>query len=175
MSTIEFNQLLIHNTDMLKPQAFSFTRDTEEAKDLLNETIYRALANKDKYNEGTNIQAWLYTIMRNTFINKYRRKVRERKIFQSNNREVPQEYNQAITSNLSESRLVMKELQAAIHELPDIFRVPFVLHVEGYQYQEIADHLGIALGTIKSRIHFARKLLKEKLAGQPSSLMKALV
>lgn len=165
MSTIEFNQLLIRHSDMLKPQAFTFTRDPEDAKDLLHETLYRALTNKEKYHEGTNIQAWLYTIMRNTFINAYRRKSRERKIFQSNARELPLEYGIAVSGNGAEGRMEAKEILAAIHDLPDIFRVPFSLYFEGYQYQEIADQLDIALGTIKSRIHFARKLLKEKIKG----------
>ena len=71
MATIDFNQMLVNNADFLKPFAFTLTRDNEEAKDLLQETMYRAMANKDKYNVGTNIKAWLYTIMRNIFINNY--------------------------------------------------------------------------------------------------------
>lgn len=77
MSTLEFNQMLLNNTEFLKPFAITLTRDTEAAKDLVQETMYRALANKDKYNVGTNIKAWLYTIMRNIFINNYRRKAKQ--------------------------------------------------------------------------------------------------
>ena len=73
MSTVEFNQMLVNNTEYLKPFAMTLTRDIEKAKDLLQETIYRALVNKEKYTAGTNITAWLYTIMRNIFINHYRR------------------------------------------------------------------------------------------------------
>ncbi|HQR02399.1 MAG TPA: sigma factor, partial [Ferruginibacter sp.] len=72
MSTIEFNQALVSNSDYLRPFAMTLTRDAESAKDLVQETLFRALANKEKYLDGTNIKAWLYTIMRNIFINNYR-------------------------------------------------------------------------------------------------------
>jgi len=163
MSTIEFNQLLIGNSDKLRPYAITLTRDGEEAKDLLHETIYRALANREKYSEGTNIQAWLSTIMRNIFINSYRRKVREKKIFDRGHGDYQRFYYEPSTSNLAESRMGQKEIQAAIESLPEIFRIPFRLYFEGYQYQEIADMMDTALGTIKSRIHLARKFLKERI------------
>ncbi len=162
MSTIEFNQLLVSQSDRLKPYAINFTKDGEDAKDLLQETIYRALTYRDKFNEGTNIQAWLFTIMRNTFINRYRRRTREKKIFQPDPGGFL-EYRSAATANLAESRLGSQEIQAALHQLPESCQIPFRLYFEGYQYQEIADIMDIALGTIKSRIHLARKLLKEKV------------
>src|SRR3978361_713434 len=84
MSSIEFNQLLVNNAEFLKPFAITLTRDNEAAQDLYQEIIYRALANKDKYNVGTNIKAWLYTIMRNIFINNYRRKSKQTTIFKKN-------------------------------------------------------------------------------------------
>ena len=74
MSATEFNQMLISQADFLKPFAINLTRDSEAAQDLFQETLYKALANHDKYNAGTNIKAWLFTIMRNIFINDYRRK-----------------------------------------------------------------------------------------------------
>src|SRR5271170_4701062 len=83
MSNLEFNQLLVNNAEFLKPFAVTLTRDTEDAKDLFQETIFRALANSDKYNVGTNVKAWLYTIMRNIFINNYRRKAKQNTIFDS--------------------------------------------------------------------------------------------
>ncbi len=83
MASLEFNQLLVNNAEFLKPFAITLTRDSEAAKDLFQETLYRALANKDKYNVGTNIKAWLYTIMRNIFINNYRRKAKQNTIFDS--------------------------------------------------------------------------------------------
>src|SRR3984885_14714236 len=163
MPSLEFNQLLVNNAEFLKPFAITLTRDSEAAKDLFQETLYRALANKDKYNVGTNIKAWLYTIMRNIFINNYRRKVKQNTIFDSTPNEFLLNYNQVTTANTAEINLKMKDIQAAIHKLPEIFRNPFMLYFEGYKYHEIADMLHEPLGTIKSRIHFARKLLKEQL------------
>src|SRR6185369_2725031 len=81
MSTVEFNQILLRNADFLRPFAITLTRDQETAKDLMQETLFRALANKEKYNVGTNIKAWLYTIMRNIFINNYRRRAKQKTIF----------------------------------------------------------------------------------------------
>lgn len=163
MSTGEFNQLLLKNTEFLKPFAITLTRDNETAKDLLQETMYRALANQDKYNVGTNIKAWLYTIMRNIFINNYRKKSRQNTVFDNTPNEFLIDYNQVTIANPAESNLKLKEIGKAIHGLPEIFRNPFLLYYDGYKYHEIAEMLEEPLGTIKSRIHFARKLLKTQL------------
>jgi len=163
MSTLEFNQMLLNNTEFLKPFAITLTRDTEAAKDLVQETMYRALANKDKYNVGTNIKAWLYTIMRNIFINNYRRKAKQYTIFDSTPNEFLLNLNQGAVTNDAVAKINLKEVQEAIHHLPEIFRNPFLLYFDGFKYHEIADMLGEPLGTIKSRIHFARKLLKNQL------------
>lgn len=163
MSTIEFNQMLVNNAEFLKPFAVTLTRDQEAAKDLFQETLFRALANKDKYNVGTNIKAWLYTIMRNIFINNYRRKAKQNTIFDSTPNEFLLNQNQAVITNAAESTLRLKDIQAAIHNLPEIFRNPFLLYFDGFKYHEIADMLNEPLGTIKSRIHFARKLLKNQI------------
>ena len=163
MSTLEFNQMLLNNTEFLKPFAITLTRDSEAAKDLVQETMYRALANKDKYNVGTNIKAWLYTIMRNIFINNYRRKAKQSTIFDSTPNEFLLNLNQGAVTNDAVAKINLKEVQEAIHNLPEIFRNPFLLYFDGFKYHEIADMLGEPLGTIKSRIHFARKLLKNQL------------
>ncbi|HZG22939.1 MAG TPA: RNA polymerase sigma factor, partial [Chitinophagaceae bacterium] len=125
--------------------------------------LYRALANKDKYNVGTNIKAWLYTIMRNIFINNYRRKAKQNTIFDNTPNDYLLNYNQAVATNEAESNLKLKDLNSAIHDLPEIFRNPFLLYFDGYKYHEIAGMLKEPLGTIKSRIHFARKLLKTQI------------
>lgn len=160
MSTIEFNQVLIHNSDYLKPFAMTLTRDSESAKDLVQETLYRALANKEKYLDGTNIKAWLYTIMRNIFINNYRRSAKQNTIFDNTPNDFLLDHNQFSTVNAAETNLSVKNIYEAIHQLPEIFKTPFQLYFEGYKYHEIALVLKEPLGTIKSRIHFARKLLK---------------
>lgn len=164
MSTQDFNQMLLQNTEFLKPFAVTLTKDHESAKDLLQETMYRALANHDKYSVGTNIKAWLYTIMRNIFINNYRRKAKQNTIFDNSSNDFLLDYNQSTIDSGAESSLRMKDVQQAIHGLPEIFRQPFLLYFEGYKYHEIAHALGEPLGTIKSRIHFARRLLKEQIS-----------
>ncbi len=163
MSSIEFNQIVINNAEYLKPFAVTLTRDNETAKDLLQETMFRALANKDKYNVGTNIKAWLYTIMRNIFINDYRRKAKQNTILDNSINDFLLNSNQLSIANAAETNLKVKEIYKAVHQLPDIFRNPFQLYFDGYKYNEIATILKEPLGTIKSRIHFARKLLKEQL------------
>lgn len=163
MSTIEFNQMLIANAEFLRPFAITLTRDNETAKDLFQETLFRALANKEKYNVGTNIKAWLYTIMRNVFINNYRKKTRQNTILDSTPNEYLLDYNQTSVSNGAEATIQMKEIQMSIHQLPEIFKNPFLLYFNGFKYHEIAGMLKEPLGTIKSRIHFARKLLKAQI------------
>ncbi len=163
MSIPEFNQLLVANSDFLKPFAFTLTRDNESAKDLMQETLYRALANREKYNAGTNLKAWMYTIMRNIFINNYRRRSKQHTIFDNTPNEFLLDHNQTAVRNSAEVTLELKDIQSAIHDLPNIFKNPFIMYYEGFRYNEIAEILKEPLGTIKSRIHFARKLLKESI------------
>ncbi len=163
MASLEFNDLLVNNAEFLKPFAINLTKDTETAKDLFQETLYKALANQEKYNVGTNIKAWLYTIMRNIFINDYRRKAKQQTIFDSTPNDYLLNYKQAAITNTAETDLSLKEIYQAIYQLPEIFKTPFLLYFEGYKYHEIAASINEPLGTIKSRIHFARKLLKEQI------------
>ena len=163
MTTIEFNNMMVNNTEFLKPFAITLTRDNEQAKDLFQETLYRALANKEKYNSGTNIKAWLYTIMRNIFINNYRRKAKQNTIFDSSPNEFLLNQHQGAVTNEAIAGINIKEVQEAIYGLPNIFKNPFLLYFDGFKYHEIADMLNEPLGTIKSRIHFARKLLKAQI------------
>jgi RNA polymerase sigma factor (sigma-70 family) len=164
MADREFNSLLLDNAEFLKPFAINLTRDNEAANDLYQETLYKALANQEKYNTGTNIKAWLFTIMRNIFINNYRRKAKQKTIFDSTPNDYLLNLKQATVPNSAENNIRVKEIQTAIQQLPEIFRTPFLLYFDGYKYNEIADVLHEPLGTIKSRIHFARKLLKEQIS-----------
>ncbi len=164
MPSLEFNQMLLKNADFLKPFAINLTRDMEAANDLYQETLYKALANKEKYNVGTNIKAWLFTIMRNIFINDYRRKVKQKTILDSTPNEYLINLKKATVGNPAESDMRLKEIKKAIQQLPEIFKTPFLLYFDGYKYNEIAKVLNEPLGTIKSRIHFARRLLKEQIS-----------
>ena len=163
-SVFKFDEMLVSNADFLKPVAAKLTRDSDQARDLFQETMFRALANKEKFRVGTNIKAWLYTIMRNIFINGYRHKARHHVLLDGTRDEFILNHNANVVLNDSISQTSIKEIRLAIGKLNDIFRQPFILYSEGYKYHEIAFVLNEPLGTIKSRIHFARKFLKDTLA-----------
>ena len=159
MGIQEFNSLVLSNVDGLKPFAITLTRDHEAAKDLCQETLYKAFAHRDKYEAGTNIKAWLSTIMRNIFINDYRRAGRKKIVV-----DTIQHFNaNPAFAPSSERNIIMKEINNAIYNLPGIFKTACLLYLQGYKYHEIALALNEPLGTIKSRIHFARKLLKKQI------------
>ncbi|HVG16332.1 MAG TPA: RNA polymerase sigma factor, partial [Chitinophagaceae bacterium] len=117
----------------------------------------KALVYREKYQTGTNIKAWLYTIMRNIFINDYRRNGRKKIVMDTVRYFEPQYVS---SSDIS---FRLKEINAAIYNLPAIFKNACLLYFQGYKYQEIAEALNEPLGTIKSRIHFARKILQKQI------------
>lgn len=163
MTILEFNYRLSDLTSMLQTFAYNLTKNSEEAKDLYQETAYRALANRDKFRPGTNFKAWMFTIMKNIFINNYRRKVKANTIIDTTDNQFYLNSGSHAVGNSAESEITLKELNELVAALDDNTRIPFLMHFEGYKYQEIADHLGLPLGTVKSRIFFARKELKEKI------------
>lgn len=153
--------MLVSHTQYLHPFAVSLTQDRESAKDLCQETIYRALVNIEKYQVGTNLKSWLYTIMRNIFINDYRKK--KRQPIASGDESLLLHKIDLVTSDSTYEKLAKKEIEQVIYLLPPIFRTSFLLYVEGYKYSEISEMLNEPLGTIKSRIHFARKTLQKQI------------
>jgi RNA polymerase sigma factor (sigma-70 family) len=157
MSITEFNFMVLSHSESLQPFAISLTRDHEEAKDLCQETLYKAFAYRNKYEQGTNIKAWLYTIMRNIFINDYRRNARKKIVLDA------VKYSQAPYATSAEINVRLREIDTAIHELPAIFKTSCLLYLQGYKYHEIALALNEPLGTIKSRIHFSKKLLQKQI------------
>ena len=166
MSTIEFNQRLDALSTLLHSFAYNLTKNTEDAKDLYQETAFRVITNKDKFRPGTNFKAWCFTIMKNIFINNYRRKSKANTIIDSTDNMYFINSGDAIISNDANSNILMDELKAMIVSLEDAIRVPFEMHYEGFKYQEIADELELPLGTVKSRIFFARRALKEMISKQ---------
>lgn len=163
MTTTDFNNAISNQSDFLKPYAHSLTQDIEDAKDLFQETIMRALLNRDKYQVGTNLKAWLYTIMRNIFINNYRKSKRFGKVAGSVPEDLVMYHVNQSASNAGVSNMRMQEVKTQVEKLPAAFRQSFELHYMGYKYQDIAEILGEPLGTVKSRIHFARKILVSKI------------
>src|SRR5258707_15846119 len=111
MATKDFNNMLLNNADFLRPFAVNLTKDSEAANDLYQETLYKALSNQEKYNAGTNIKAWLFTIMRNIFINDYRRKAKQKTIFDSTPNDYLINLKQVSVSNAAESDMRVKEIK----------------------------------------------------------------
>ena len=164
MNPTAFDQEFQRYSVMLQSFAYSLTQNIENSKDLFQETAYRAFKNIDKFQEDTNFKAWLMTIMKNVFINDYRRKAKQRTILDSTDNQYYLNSGEHSVGNLGGSNILIKELNGMIKELEDPIRVPFVMHHEGYKYQEIADEFELPLGTIKSRIFIARKELKSKIS-----------
>ncbi len=163
MTTTDFNNAIATQSDFLKPYAHSLTQDMEDAKDLFQETIMRALTNREKYQVGTNLKAWLYTIMRNIFINNYRKNKRFTKVSGNIPEDVMMHHVNRSAHNAGVSNVRMGEIKEQVNKLPEAFRQSFELHYMGYKYQDIAEVLNEPLGTVKSRIHFARKILVSKI------------
>ena len=163
MPTIEFQDDLNRLSAVLNTFAFNLTKNSEDAKDLFQETALRAIKNKDKFRPGTNLKAWLFTIMKNIFINNYRKKAKSKVVNDSTENLFYLNSTAADIENKADSNIMMKELLSMIDGLEATLRAPFLMHYEGFKYQEIADELGLPLGTVKSRIFFARKSLKEQI------------
>ncbi len=140
--------------------AYKLTKNNDDAKDLYQETAFRAIVNQEKFREGTNLKAWLFTIMRNIFINAYRKKLKNNTIFDATDNLYYLNAGSKTVGNAAESAMIMEELLQVVETLEDAIRVPFVMHYYGYKYQEIAEQLDLPLGTVKSRIFFARRELK---------------
>lgn len=163
MTSMEFNTKLGGLTTLLHSFAYNLTKNMEDAKDLYQETAYRALFNRDKFQPDTNFKAWMFTIMKNIFINNYRKKVKANTILDTTDNQYYLNSGSHSTTNAAEGGIMLKELNGMVESLDDSVRIPFVMHFEGFKYQEIADELRLPLGTVKSRIFFARKELKEKI------------
>ncbi len=174
MSQVEFFNQFDKLSTLLNSFAYNLTKNSEDAKDLYQETAFRAMTNRDKFRPGTNLKAWLFTIMKNIFINNYRKKVKANTIMDNTDNLYYLNSGKNSTENAADSNILIRELTHMIDDLDDSTRVPFLMHYQGYKYQEIADHLGLPLGTVKSRIFFARKDLKSQIARQYGKLRETM-
>ncbi len=170
MSTIEFDRQFNNMSTLLHAFAYNLTKNVEDAKDLFQETAFRAMTNRDKFRAGTNLKAWLFTIMKNIFINNYRKKVKANTIMDSTDNLFYINSGKSLIANGAESNIMMKEINGMVEELEDNVKIPFLMHYQGFKYQEIADHLDLPLGTVKSRIFFARKELKDLISKRYDNL-----
>jgi len=163
MTALEFSYTLDKMSKALKPFAMKLTRDMEDANDLMQETVLKAFTNREKFAEGTNLKAWLYTIMKNTFITNYQRMVRKGTFVDTTDNLHYINSSGTVIENNAYTGFALKDINLAIEELDDVHKSPFMMHYRGFKYHEIADKLGIPIGTVKNRIHIARKILKDRL------------
>lgn len=165
MTTQEFSQLVIKSLRSLRPFAVRMTKDSETAQDLMQETAIKALLNKQRFTEGTNIKAWLYTIMRNTFNTAYQKEQKRNSFVDTTENSFYIDSSFANTSrNSAQSDLVLQDINKAMNRLEELYRTPFDMFVRGFKYQEIAEQLRIPIGTVKNRIFVARQKLQETLS-----------
>lgn len=163
MSKSEFGSVILSHQSFLHQLAMKLTKSMEDSNDLIQETYFKALKNKDKFQEGTNIKGWLYTIMKNTFINAYRKK-------KNQNTFVDETENKFFLNSRESDKAVKTDalvdheyLMEQIHSIEKTYVETFMMYYNGYKYEEIAEIMGIPLGTVKSRIFLARRKMMDKL------------
>lgn len=143
--------------------ACQLTGDRQKASDLLQDTTLKVLDNEEKYSENVNFKGWVLTIMRNIFINNYRKSSRRNTVIDTSKDLLQLNLPQDSGFSSPEGSIAMEEIVKTLHAIPPEFKVPFTMYVKGYRYNEIAEYLHLPLGTVKSRIFFARKRLKAAL------------
>ena len=162
MTQLQFNTVLLGQQDKLLYYAISLTSDTEKAHDLLQETFLKALIYKDKFTQNTNFKAWIFTIMKNTFINEYRRNIKIKNTFNLANNDFYQ-FQKNMSNPSPDSIYSSKEITQCINALNAEYKIPFILFLAGFKYMEISKELNLPLGTVKSRIFFTRQKLEKSL------------
>jgi RNA polymerase sigma factor (sigma-70 family) len=163
MTALEFSYAINDMTRSMKPFALRLTKDMEQANDLIQETVLKAFSNREKFSEGTNLKAWLFTIMKNTFITNYQRMVRRKTFIDTTENLHYINSTDNIAQNTAYTNFALRDIEKQIHKLDDVYKTPFMMHFRGFKYHEIAEKLDVPIGTVKNRIHIARKELKSAL------------
>ena len=162
MGTSKFQSNLMNLQSNMLNFAYMLTSNRDDAYDLLQDTTLKVLDNESKYAENTNFKGWVFTIMRNIFINNYRRTARAATMIDTTDNLYHLNLSQDSGLESPEDSYGASEIGAAIESFSDEYRIPFSMHVAGYKYNEIAEKMNLPLGTVKSRIFFARKKLQER-------------
>lgn len=165
MTALEFSHTIARLRPALRTFTYRFTSDREESQDLVQDTILKALIYRNKFREDTNLKGWLFTIMRNTYINNYRKAQRERTSHDDTKELYFLNVEDEHTFNRPEGSVEFKEVWRNMNSIKDELLVPFKMHTTGYKYHEIAEHLKLPIGTVKNRIFHARKEIQKKLVG----------
>lgn len=164
MSSTELTHELSSLSGPLYAFAYKLTMNNEDAKDLFQETAFRAVRNMQQFTPGTNLKGWLRTIMKNTFINQYRKSAKHHTIIDLTDNLSYIHKSIGSIRNDGESNMMMSELSRMVDSLDESLRIPFKMYYLGHKYQDIADMLDLPLGTLKSRLFIARRILKKKVA-----------
>lgn len=164
MGSSSFQTNLLKLQDNLLNFAYMLTSNREDAYDLLQDTTLKALDNETKYVKNTNFKGWVFTIMRNIFINNYRRVARAVTVVDQTENLYHLNLSQDSGFDTPEGAFGAMEITSYINQLPDEYRIPFSMHVAGYRYTDVAEEMGLPIGTVKSRIFFARKKLQQRFA-----------
>ena len=147
----------------LRMHALNFTKDIEDANDLVQDTMLKAIRFYQNFQEGTNFKGWLFVIMKNTFINNYRKSAKAKTLITQDDEISSANLMYSSEKNASVGKMIVDDIQKALNQLPEVYSQPFIKYFEGFKYHEIADELQIPLGTVKTRIHVAREMLKKYL------------
>ncbi|MDR1161942.1 MAG: RNA polymerase sigma factor [Tannerellaceae bacterium] len=163
MTALQFQEKLLNLQDNMMNFALTLTSNRDDAQDLLQDTTLKVLGNREKFTDNVNFKGWVLTVMRNIFINDYHKAVRAQSVIDQDT----DVYNVDVLNDSGfdtpDGSIQIQEITGAINQLNDDLRIPFSLYVSGYKYNEIADKLDMPLGTIKSRIFFARQELQKQL------------
>ncbi|MFD1770364.1 RNA polymerase sigma factor [Sphingobacterium suaedae] len=165
MESRELNLELAKNQQILKNIAFKFTKDPEEIEELVQEALVRSVKYIDKFFNNPKLVAWLYVIMKNVYINNYRRSQKQYR-FEDHQKASYQVdgCSEPAVDNRAEGRFVMNDIQSAMKKLPKDYYDLFMRFMDGYKYRELAEEFNMPEGTIKTRIHYTRKFLQKQLA-----------
>lgn len=164
MTPIEFNRELKNVQSTLFSFALKLTRDYQDAQDLFQDAATRGYRYCNRFEMGTNFRAWMATIIRNTFINKCRANKKRRTVSEPIESFTFSIESQNIVANQGEMSMRMQEIFQMLDQINDLYRIPFLMHYQGYEYKDIAEHLNVPIGTVKSRLHTARTQLKDLIS-----------
>ncbi len=154
------NDVIVENSPILTRLAHNFTTDQNEKEELVQETFIRSLKSIEKFINHPKIVSWLYVIMKNIYLNKYRRL----NLYRTAEKELTYTGENSNSRNSAESRFVMGDIEKSMNSLSDENYEIISMYLEGFKYYEIAETMGIKEGTIKTRIHTIRRILRKKLS-----------
>ena len=164
MTSIDFKNLVQREAKPLRHYAYQLTRNVEDTNDLVQETMLKAYTYQEKFENGTNLKGWLYTIMKNTFINNYRRMLKRNTFIDQTDNDYYLDSVAPLVRNEGEQGFLRKDIEEAIYSLTLNLQKPFTMNVKGFKYHEIAEILHIPIGTVKTRIFVARRELRKSLS-----------